>query len=444
MVCNGGVSSPPGPRPTSASTSYSQMEAWTSRRSGVVVSNPTSVTDTNDPSSSQLSSVAAAPRCSPSFDVQRIFDKHPTPKTEVIMQWLIKGRRFHTRLTPPGPSWLNLVKPWFHRADRHTTSALRTHCTSEPRKPRPLFAKNPPDTRPSKSIVTMSKSESNSELWIDRHTLVPTKDTPFERIRCKAAHFLTKAYVVSYPKSGRTWLRMLLATYFARRYGVSLTPEITDQWRQNIRIPRIRFVHLGAGFRGGREYQFDFSLYDRKRIIYLTRNPRDICVSYFYHVTTRWEKVPSGLEDISEFLRDEDLGLPRLIGYMNLMSKELLDLPNVIKTSYEELHEDTPGELARALEFLGVTGVLRDDVLEAVEQCRFDRMQAMERKGLIDHDAMQPGDPEDVRTYKVREGKVGGYRKHLSESDIEFVESYISEHLDDSYGEYLQPPPSTD
>lgn len=289
----------------------------------------------------------------------------------------------------------------------------------------------------------MTKSESSSEIWVDKHTMVPTKDSAFEKIRCTAAHLLTKAYVVSYPKSGRTWLRMLLATYFARRYGVSLTPEITDQWRQDIRIPTIRFVHLGAGFRGGREHQFDFSLYDRKHIIYLTRNPRDICVSYFFHVTRRWEKIPSRLEDISEFLRDEDVGLPRLIGYMNLMAQELVDLRKVLRTSYERLHSDTSGELVRVLEFVGVSDVSSGDVLEAVEQCRFDRMQAMERKGLIDHDAMQPGDREDVRTYKVREGKVGGYRKHLSESDIEFVEAYITEHLDNTYEEYLQPRPPT-
>jgi hypothetical protein len=223
---------------------------------------------------------------------------------------------------------------------------------------------------------------------------------------------------------------MLIAQYNAAIYGISVTPEITDQWREDHRVLPIRFVHLGTEDLGFREFGFDFSRYGRKRVIWLSRDPRDVCISYYFHVTRRWKPAPAHLSDFSTFLRDPEIGLPRLVGFMNLVERGTRELEHVMKLTYEDLHADANGVLARLLGFVGADSVDAKAIAYAVEQCRFETLRKMEKEAVIQHDALLPGDPADPDSFKVRAGKVGGYREHMSADDLSYVSRYLDEHLE--------------
>ena len=86
-------------------------------------------------------------------------------------------------------------------------------------------------------------------------------------------------FVVSYPKSGNTWVRFLLATLLHRddvdftNIG-RLVPDIyqsTQKQLDRLEPPRLLKSH---------EY-FDARY---RRVIYLVRDPRDVAVSYFHHL----------------------------------------------------------------------------------------------------------------------------------------------------------------
>lgn len=272
----------------------------------------------------------------------------------------------------------------------------------------------------------------------DPFTMVDTRMGPWGRARSRLAHRLTRAYVVSFPKSGRTWLRMLLAHYFAEVYGVRVDPEITDQWRRNPRIPATRFTHLGSDKPMRRECSFDFLRYRDKRVVYLYRDPRDVTLSYYFHVNKRWGKTPNELKEIGDFIRDERYGIARVVGFMNLVADNLRHWPRVKRVSYEALHHDGKGVLTEVLRHIDRRAVDADLVREAVRACSFSRMRRMEAEGEVRHDSLQPGDGADPQSFKVREGRIGAHRRHLSTEDLAFVNRYTKSHLNPIYDDYIR------
>jgi hypothetical protein len=208
-----------------------------------------------------------------------------------------------------------------------------------------------------------------------------------------------EAAVVSWPKSGRTWLRLMLD-----ELGIHL--DYTHQ-READPLPRG---------------------WENKRIVFLHRDPRDASVSQYFAVTRRgWGYRGS----LPELLRDPELGLERAMRF-NLFWKERLDRAGGgLILTYEGLHADAAGEIARVLDFLGGPPVTEAAVARAVAAGGFEAMRALERSGRgarLYGDALTPGDPADPDSFKTREGRVGGWRNHFSEADTAFADALLERH----------------
>ena len=70
---------------------------------------------------------------------------------------------------------------------------------------------------------------------------------------------------------------------------------------------------------------------------------------------------------------------------------------------------------------------------EALEFSRFENMQKLEAAGAFDSNILHPGDVRDPESFKVRRGKVGGYREYLSADDQQFAAAAMRE-LDRRFG----------
>ena len=70
---------------------------------------------------------------------------------------------------------------------------------------------------------------------------------------------------------------------------------------------------------------------------------------------------------------------------------------------------------------------------EALEFSRFENMQKLEAAGAFDSNILHPGDVRDPESFKVRRGKVGGYREYLSAEDQQFAAAAMKE-LDPRFG----------
>ena len=207
--------------------------------------------------------------------------------------------------------------------------------------------------------------------------------------------------VISYPKSGRTWLRVMLD-----ELGVGA-----------------RYTHAGAGHNARRPISELTVDHKFKRGVLLLRDPRDTVVSGFHQATKRILRCDGA---ISDFIRDPCHGIEKCARFNLMWHERARSANNMLITSYEALHRDAVGELRRITDFFGQRQS-QARIEETVQRNSFEHMQRREGDGsyLRYGNILKPGNPRDINSYKVRRGKIGGYRDELSASDIDYCDSLL-------------------
>jgi len=240
---------------------------------------------------------------------------------------------------------------------------------------------------------------------------------------------LADVVIVSFGKSGRTWLRVLLSRFFQLRFGLRPSAFIgfDNLHRRHEGIPRIFFTHDNylRDFTGNLDNKRDF--YGRK-VVLLVRRPEDVAVSQFHQWKFRMRphkmdlnRYPSqGTQvDVFNFVMDEDAGLPKVIDFMNGWAKELPRLQQLLIIRYEDLRRDTAGEMRRVLEFMDQQPT-DADLKDCVAFASVENMRKLEEKRTfwLAGSRMRPGDKSNPDSFKVRRAKVGGYRDYFDEHQL--------------------------
>jgi hypothetical protein len=244
------------------------------------------------------------------------------------------------------------------------------------------------------------------------------------------------AVVVSYPKSGRTWLRATLTFYFAERYGLEDPPllEFANLHYLDARIPKIFFTHDDDPNARPEQLRKDKSGYYHKRVLYLARDPRDVCVSMYFHRTKRDLDIDVPIFD---FANGPDGGLRTTIAFMNIWAEALPRIPDSLVISYEAMHAEPEKTLSDALRFLGHDPD-PDCVRAALERSRFDRLQSMEKKGEFESGRLTAANTEDKDSFKVRRGKVGGYTDYFDEAQQAVLNDVAAKQLSSYFDPFLR------
>ncbi|UZW54536.1 sulfotransferase domain-containing protein [Sphingobium sp. JS3065] len=245
------------------------------------------------------------------------------------------------------------------------------------------------------------------------------RDEPHLRLAAARAD----AFLVSYPKSGRTWLRYLLSCYFAESAGLGFEPDLTSTFRvlPNFDRDPVRGIDafVGRTRDAGMPLILVSHLPYRERlfldrpVLFLVRDPRDVIVSAYFHAT-RHKKSFSG--DMAAFLDEPKYGMAALTGYLNGWAAGLEGRPHHL-ISYEHMLGEPMPTVAAILAFLGVEP--RPAILaRAVAAAQFDRMRDKERDGGIPgHDY----DRNDDQSLRMRSGKAGGFAEWLSPGQADLV-----------------------
>lgn len=242
-------------------------------------------------------------------------------------------------------------------------------------------------------------------------------------------------YLCSFPKSGRTWLRYLLANYLNLKFRLGLTVDFKTLFQL---IPNDD-VDEEKGF-GIYDYFDDkrFPLilashdvyieekFGRRKIIFLIRSVLDTVVSNYFQHSRVFSSDLSWKGTIREFIRSKK-GVVSFCAYLNSWSDFLEGNHSALILSYENLHHDLWGTTKRVLELMGVP-IEEQTLAHAIELSSFEAMKETEKKTKI------PGayfnfSPSDGESARVRKGKVGGYRDYLDDEDIEYIRNYCDENL---------------
>jgi hypothetical protein len=84
---------------------------------------------------------------------------------------------------------------------------------------------------------------------------------------------------------------------------------------------------------------------------------------------------------------------------------------------------DTEKVFGELLTFLGLVPVDPSALKFSIEFSRFEYMKKMEASGEFSTEFLQARNPGDPDSYKVRRGKVGGFKDHFSPADLAFAEA---------------------
>ena len=253
------------------------------------------------------------------------------------------------------------------------------------------------------------------------------------------------AVIASFGKSGRTWVRVMLWRYLARKNGYA-SDSISgfDEFRdRRPGVPVLFFTHDN--------YLKDYLGHDDKARVYaglpvvlLVRDPRDTAVSQFFqwkHRMTPRKKVINDYpraDDVSvhDFIASPQAGIPKIIDFMNDWAKAAPRMQKLLVVKYEELRADTKGQLGRILKFLGQhpTDAELEDAVSFASIDNMRRMEVENAKKAGAQRSMKPGNADDPSSFKVRRGKVGGWRDYVSEEQAEALDRLVRDTLDPVYG----------
>jgi len=252
---------------------------------------------------------------------------------------------------------------------------------------------------------------------------------------------LADCVIVSFGKSGRTWLRVMLSRLYQVKHGLGERHLIgfDNLHRKNAAIPSLFFTHDNyiKDYTGNRDSKADF--YDKK-VLLLVRNPLDVAVSQFFQWKYRMRPGKKALNEYPEHGSDVDIydfvmspasGLPKIIDYLNLWAKEQNKIKELLIVHYEDMRANTADVLARIADFLDTPGS-PEQVDEAVRFASVENMRNMETKRTfwLSGSRMVARDRSNPNSYKVRKAKVGGYRDYFDDAQIEAMNRMVAERLD--------------
>ncbi len=224
------------------------------------------------------------------------------------------------------------------------------------------------------------------------------------------------AFIVSFPKSGNTWTRFLIANLLHPEEPANFgnidrfVPESEGLTRKQLAgVPRPRIMK-------SHEY-FDARF---RKVIYIVRDPRDVVVSqfHFFRKRRRIEDDDSIEQFVTLFVAGEtcDYGSwgTNVASWLVTRQKS----PDFLLLRYEDMVAQTNAELARIASFLGMPET-PELVAQAVERSSADQMRKLE--GANATALVTRNSRPDVPF--VRAAKAGGWRTGLPKPAVKQLEA---------------------
>lgn len=210
-------------------------------------------------------------------------------------------------------------------------------------------------------------------------------------------------FIASYPKSGNTWLRFILANMKGK--GEEINFSNIDQYVPDVYTSK-SIINSQKQNRIIKTHQTLFDHYPKT--IYIYRDYRDVLVS-FYHYETALKHFTGTLE---QFISSKNVAEPfgswkehvnQALQFKQLHPEKILIL------SYEELSEDPISCIKAAAEFCKIKPVISFEEINF--RCEFSRLKEGETKYSSDF-------KKQSDQHFFREGKKGKWMEQFSERMI--------------------------
>ncbi|NXI41441.1 ST3A1 sulfotransferase, partial [Galbula dea] len=238
-------------------------------------------------------------------------------------------------------------------------------------------------------------------------------------------------FVATYPKSGTVWTQNILSLIIheGHRNGTEnmetmeripwLEYNMTNRNYADLPLPRVFATHLPY-------YLVPRDLRNKRgSVIYVTRNPKDVMVSYYH-----FSKFMNTLEDIPDFnlfmerfLAGKVLGsswMDHVAGWYNHAEDF-----NILFLTYEEMKKDLRSAVLKICKFLG-RKLSEEEVDSVVKQATFENMKKDPR-------ANYENLPDDIAAKDkgafLRKGTVGDWKNIMTVAQNERFDTVLQEKI---------------
>ncbi|XP_051918519.1 sulfotransferase family 5A, member 1 [Hippocampus zosterae] len=242
----------------------------------------------------------------------------------------------------------------------------------------------------------------------------------------------TDILIVSYPKSGTTWMQQILTLITNR--GDPYVSQTVPNWArapwlehhysaalvESLSQPRMLTTHLphhmlAEALRGS-----------KAKVIYVSRNPKDVAVS-FYH----FHKMANFLPDVGSFQEFLNAFLEGTVHFGSWFdhvkgwTSQVGAMANLLHVTYEELSTDLEGSILKVSAFLQ-HALVKDEVNNCAAHCRFCSMKDNE---MINGSLVPREILDHSKGSFMRRGKVGDWRNLFTKEQNEHFERVVAKKM---------------
>lgn len=241
-------------------------------------------------------------------------------------------------------------------------------------------------------------------------------------------------WIVTFPKSGTTWTQEMIwmiinnvdmdqaaSPLFQRspflEFGCLRQDLKEDPLETAEKLTRRRVLktHL----------PFEFlppDIFKRCKVVYVARDPRDVCVSYFHHMSAMFGLNFTGnFDDFAELFKD-DLQPYGSYWHHVLSGWKQRDHPNVKMIWYEDMKKDQEGAINELCEFLEHP-LSSSQVQDLVNHLKFENMKKNPNVNI----SLKIPDPKGNF---MRKGKVGDWKNFFGEEKAAEWQQWIKKQTD--------------
>ena len=230
--------------------------------------------------------------------------------------------------------------------------------------------------------------------------------------------FPDDTFLVSYPKSGNTWIRFLIANlvYPERNPDFTNINQLVPDYEAHSKRSLNRMFRP----RTLKSHQYFDPRY--AKVLYIVRDPRDVVLAeYHFGIKQRLHGEDYPLAHyVSRFLaNDTDHAYGSWFDHVASWYFTRRDDPAFLLVRYESLHSQPMIEMARIAKFLGAP-TERGKLTFAIEQSTGARMRELEKKQM--HVFSSTKDTRRDLPY-IRVAKAGGWRTNLPKDCVASIEA---------------------
>ncbi|XP_076115886.1 sulfotransferase 1B1-like [Mytilus galloprovincialis] len=232
--------------------------------------------------------------------------------------------------------------------------------------------------------------------------------------------------ICTYPKSGTHWVNevtnMLIRnkTELDTSSKISTMLEVIPDLSVLDALPSPRLLNTHCSFK----YLPKKHIENRCKIIHIIRNPKDVCVSFYYHAKSDPVLDFTGSwDDFFEMWMSDKCAYGPWYNYEKEMEQAEKDYPGMIFTCYfEEMKKDSKREIQRLANFLGIPctektieNIAGTTSFNNMQQNKLDLTKVVSGKGFI-----------------YRKGEIGDWKNHFTVAQNERFDVQYTERFKDS------------